>query len=140
VVLSVSAAGTGCAEPGLLTASPGELAWGEIDFTGWPADMPEGGYDPVQIVLTNSGEGEIEVTLAGFDFERLCLAGYSTVPTDLPTIAPGSTWLFDLGVCAYISEEGDRGTTVRGEIGLETNGENGVLVIPWSFMPVVQVR
>lgn len=129
-----------CRAPGSLQVDPDALDWGEVDFY---EEMPEGGYDPTTLTLTNTGERSLEVTLPGFDHEHLCLEGFTDDQEDvaLPTLEPGSTYLLVVGVCGYRVEgsSSERDTLVEGEITFTHGGEGSPVAVPFSFTPVKNI-
>jgi hypothetical protein len=123
----------GCGgKEGALVVSPAELAWGEVDFQ---REMPEGGHDPLELTITNDSESEVELKLAAFDFDRLCLPGFTAAPATITSLDAGGSYLLRVGVCGYSAEAGERDTEVRGELVFTADGAvDGVA--PWSFTPV----
>ena len=135
----------GCATPGVLEADPTSLDWGEVDFHNEEcmdctcAD----GCGLTQVLLTNSGEAEMEVSLLnGFDDEHLCIDGYTSSPNlSVGTLQPGEFFLLDVAVCGYLAGElnlpdESPARAVEGELLFQTNGDPSTLNIPFSFIPI----
>ena len=123
----------GCSgSEGELTALPSSLNWGEVDFH---SEMPEGGYGAQDLSLANTGEGDLELELSGFDFDLLCLQGFTESPASLGRLGPGQTYSLVVGVCNYVPENG-MGNQLDGTITVTHTGEGGELAVPWSFTPV----
>ncbi len=120
---------------GELSFSPPSISWGEINFA---EDPPEGGFDVLQIVVENTSDKDMEAQLSRFDFDHLCLLGFSSVPTALDTLGPGGTYALEVGVCGYSAENGERDGVVTGEIGVSAPEMDGEATASWSFTPVVR--
>jgi len=119
---------------GQLVADPDTIPWGEIDFQ---EDKPEGGYNAQTITLTNTGtEDTVNATVVAFDFDHLCLDGFSSIPIEIPELNPGSSYVLTVGVCDYNRETGERDDVITGEIGIEHDGTNSPTVISWQFVPI----
>ena len=117
-----------------ITPFPSSLNFGDVDFK---EDMPDGGYTPIELALTNTGAKETELEVISFDFEHLCLEGYNGVPASLSTLASGSTFTLLVSVCDYIEEAGERDDLLTGSIDIDY-GKNTVS-IPWSFTPILNI-
>ena len=122
----------GCKES-TLTALPAELVWVEIDFSQ-PASSD--GYDPQNIIIRNTGEKTVSAEIQAFDFELLCLSGFTELPVDLGELDIDNEFVLTVGVCNY-NEEGGRDVMVEGRI--ELGYGNETLEIPWSFTPVFNI-
>lgn len=119
------------AEPNL-DWSPTELDLGTVDFA---QDMPEEGYNPETVTITNVGEREdVVLEVADYDAERLCLPGFPdrTPPFELATVPPGLYALLNVAVCGQVA--GDLGQTITTEIRLTTSGEPTEIRIPVTFL------
>ena len=124
-------AATACGGPVNIIPEPGNLDFGTVDFS---ADMPDGGYAPITLNLTNAGEGEVEITLGSFPFDYLCIPGFTNDPVTLGTLAPTEVFSLDIGVCDY-DAEGGRGVERTGEIVIQADGFT--YPVPWRFTPEV---
>ena len=124
-----------------ISVTPSEVHFGEVDFRDWPTDMEPSGYDATSIEVTNDGERSVILTLTQADFDRLCLLGISEemVPHTYPALEPGRSLLVQVGVCAYMAEDGDRDTLIEGEIVLQSDKPSGEVSIPWSFTPTIEL-
>ena len=80
-----------------------------------------------------------ETRIRAFDFEHLCLTGFSSTPADLGEIPPEGTYSLQVAVCDYIEEEGERDSLIRGKIDLLHSGSEDPTQISWSFTPVLSV-
>ena len=101
--------------------------------------MPEEGYAATELSLNNTGEDPVTVSLEEFDFEHLCLQGFSSVPANLNEIPAGGAYVLVVGVCDYIEEQGERDSLVSAEIIVEHTGESSPLSIGWSFTPKLNI-
>ncbi len=124
-------------EEGVLVLEPPVIEWGEIDFQ---VTTPMYGHDPVQVDLVNEGTRDLNITVLGYDRERLCLEGYEGEDGafDLPTLSPDSRAVLKIGVCGYLTGATWReaGTEVRGRIHLMNDGADPVELLEYSFTPV----
>ena len=118
-----------------LTAFPSSLNFGEVDFH---QPMPDGGFSPLELSLTNTGEKDIDLTVVNFDFERLCLEGYTNTPASLSSLSPSSNFILLVSVCGYIEEAGERDDLLEGSIDIDY-GADELLSIQWSFTPVLNI-
>ena len=118
-----------------LTAFPSNLTFGDVDFY---QPMPDGGYSPLELSLTNTGEKEVDLEILTFDFERLCLEGYTSVPVPLNSLSPSSNFILLVSVCGYIEEAGERDDLLEGSIDIDYGGDE-LLSVPWSFTPVLNI-
>lgn len=118
-----------------LRFSPEELDFGEVDFS---EEMPEGGYSPLALRLTNESTKDLSLYITDFDFNHLCLLGFSDLPADLGSLSPDSSYSAMVSVCDYIEENGERDDLLQGTITVAYN-EKYTLSIPWSFTPILDV-
>lgn len=116
-----------------LTALPAEVHWGDIDFS---QSVPTEGFDPQNIIVRNTGEKAVAAEILSFDFDSLCLSGFTEPPIDLGELEPENEFILTLGVCGY-NEEGGRDVLVEGSIDISYGKET--LNIPWSFTPVFNI-
>ena len=123
-----------CSQPEV-TPFPSKLEFGEVDFQ---APMPEEGYQAMALDITNTGEKDVSLEILSFDFERLCLEGYTSVPASLSDLSPDSKFTLLISVCDYIEEAGERDDLLEGMIDIDYGGSD-VLQIPWSFTPVLNI-
>ena len=135
----------GCASPGILESDPAALDWGEIDFHN--DDCMDcscaDGCGLTQVLLTNTGEAELDITLpTGFDEDHLCIDGFTSSPNlGIGTLQPGEFFLLDVSVCGYLPGELNLpdetpARLVEGRLGFQTSGEPSTFDIPFSFVPV----
>lgn len=122
----------GC-QDSTLTALPAEIVWGDVDFS---LSAPSDGYDPQSVIVRNTGEKTVKAEIQGFDFELLCLSGFTELPVELGELEPDNEFILTIGVCNY-NEEGGRDIMVEGNI--EVGYDNETLDIPWSFTPVFNI-
>lgn len=127
-----------CGGEGQLQATPLSVFWTEVNFVGWPDDMPEGGYEPQVVTLTNLSKGRMDITIDGFDEDHLCVSGYSGSSIKLPGLAAGQTLQVPIGVCGYIVENGERGSLVRGTVHFQGNADADAADVSFQFTPVVE--
>ena len=118
-----------------VTPFPSSLDFGEIDFH---QTMPDDGYSPIELNLTNTGEKEVSLDVISFDFERLCLEGFTSVPAALNSISSNSTFTLLVSVCGYLEEAGERDDLLSGSIEIDY-GADTYLSVPWSFTPVLNI-
>ena len=118
-----------------VTAFPSTLAFGDVDFH---QPMPDGGYSPLELSLSNTGEKDVDLEIVSFDFERLCLEGYTNVPVSLNSLSPSSNFILLVSVCDYIEESGERDDLLEGTIDIDY-GADKLLSVPWSFTPVLNI-
>jgi hypothetical protein len=132
---------SGCGGELLVAVEPSEVHFGDVDFRDWPTDMPTGGYDATAVTITNDGDEIIDITLVSADFDRLCLLGITEqmLPYAYPPLGPGRSLLVQVGVCAYLAEEGDRDMLIEGEVLLQSDQPVGQVSLPWSFTPVINL-
>ena len=116
-----------------LTALPAEVAWGDIDFA---QSIPTDGYDSQDILIRNTGEKTVSAEILSFDFDLLCLSGFTEAPIDLGELEPDNEFILTVGVCGY-NEEGGRDVLVEGSIDISYDKDS--LNIPWSFTPVFNI-
>ena len=127
---------SGCGSKATLPLSPAEIGWGEVDFQ---QDQPEGGYDPQQLLIENTGDAEIEVELLSFDFGHLCLPGFDSAPASIGAVAAGESFSLFVGVCDYDPAAGERDTVVSGSIEVGVVDGEDVADAAWSFTPVENI-
>lgn len=123
-----------CGSPEVVfTISPSPVAFGEVDFD---VEMPEDGYDPIAVGLTNAGTADVVLGLADFDDTYVCVQGYShdLLPGTMGTVAPNSTYVLNIAICGYAP--GERGTEVSTDITISTDGSPATLTVPVTFTPV----
>ncbi len=126
-----------CAE-GDLAIEPVSLDWGEIDFQddGCRDCLCEAGCAPMDLVLTNAGEADLEVSLpAGMDADHLCPIGHDpSGPIELGVLESDASFILRIAVCGYLP--GERDTEVSGTVDIENDGVDTVIQVPWSFTPI----
>ena len=118
-----------------VTPFPSKLEFGEVDFQ---QPMPDEGYHAAELEITNTGDKEVSLEVIGFDFEHLCLEGYTSVPATLSSLSESSKFTLLVSVCDYIEEAGERDDLLTGDIVIDYGGEE-TLQIPWSFTPVLNI-
>ena len=129
-----------CSSDELISVSPSEITWNEINFAD---PVPEGGYDPFEMIITNTADHDVDISIVNFDWSHLCIQGYSeSSEMKLPTLAAGDAFVLRPSVCKYLPENGERDTNVTGNINLNgTSGRHSVSVaVPWQFTPVLQFQ
>jgi hypothetical protein len=119
---------------GQLGVFPTALDYGAVDFL---LEMPEEGYASTELLLTNTGEEPLTLTLLTLDLDHLCVPGFTSAPTALPDLDPGSSYSLFVGVCDYIEEDGERDSEVKGRIEIEGDNLPQLVAVPWSFTPVL---
>ncbi len=127
---------SGCGAKSTLSLSPAEIAWGEVDFQ---QDQPEGGYDPQQLLIENTGDAEVEVELLTFDFDHLCLPGFDSAPATIGAVAAGESFSLFVVVCDYDPAAGERDTEVSGTIEVGVVDGDAVAEAAFSFTPVERI-
>ena len=122
-----------------VNVEPSQVDFGTVDFRDYPSDMPAEGYGSTPVTVTNEGEKPIILTMERADHDRLCVLGISAamLPYEFPELDPGQSILVQLGVCAYLAEEGDRDTLIADEVILTSDKPPGQVSIPWSFTPTI---
>ncbi len=120
-----------------MTVSPALLNLGVVDFA---EEMPEEGYDPGQVSVTNVGKGEPQLALSGYDAEHICVVGFTgrELPVTLGALPEGSTYLLNIAPCGYIA--GERDTEVSTEVTLTTGGSPATVTIPVVFTPTLTIE
>ncbi len=121
-----------CTAPELIFL-PQELEFGDIDFS---EEMPDGGYAPMDLKITNESTKDTDIYITDFDFSRLCFQGFSELPIDLGSLNPDSSYSAVVSVCNYIEENGERDDLLEGSIIIEYN-DKYTHSLPWSFTPVL---
>ena len=122
-----------CGGDSALSVSPERIDWGEIDFQ---SAAPEGGFSPRSIAVTNGGKGPATLQLDSFDFERLCLPGFTSVPAEIGEVAAGEDFTLEVGVCGYDSAAGERDQLISGQLRISDTDSGDEVVVEWSFTPV----
>ncbi|MDP2317374.1 MAG: hypothetical protein Q8P41_31105 [Pseudomonadota bacterium] len=122
-----------CAPARGLEFDPAQLDFGEVDFTG---EMPDTGYALLSVSVTNPGTRTETIALPAYDDDHLCLVGFGTqdFPVDLGDLAPGATYVLQVGVCAYVS--GEVGSLVETGLEVDSDGPSGTINLPIAFTPV----
>ncbi len=120
-----------------ITVSPATLNLGVVDFAN---EMPEEGYTPGQVSLTNAGKGEPMLALASYDPEHICVVGFTgrDLPVTLGALPEGSTYLLNIAPCGYIA--GERDAEVTTDVTVTTGGSPATIVIPVSFTPTRTIQ
>ena len=121
---------------GELTAFPSQIQWGDVDFQ---SSMPEDGYDAQNIMLTNTGTANIELSLDDYDDIHICLKGLDGAQ-ELGMLEADTTYSLLVGACGYQPEKGERDTEQTGVISITHSGANSPVTIPWSFTPVLVIQ
>ena len=117
---------------GSLEITPNPVVWGEVDFhAGEDCEPEDGGCDPLDVVLRNAGDGDLELaSTAGFDGDHVCVDGHAAdTALDLGTLPPAASVILTMSVCGY--EPGERDSEVTGSITFD-GGES----LDWSFTPI----
>jgi hypothetical protein len=121
--------------PPEVTPFPSSLDFGEVDFQ---ETMPDDGYHAMELEITNTGDKDVSLEVIAFDFEHLCLQGYTTVPATLSSLSQNSKFTLLISVCDYIVEAGERDNLLSGNIEIDYGADTS-LQIPWSFTPVLNI-
>ena len=100
--------------------------------------MPDEGYDAQTVTVKNTGEEELDVILQSFDFNLLCLDGFTAAPVLVPTLDPGSSYVFTVGVCGY-DEEAGRDVETSGSLDFAADGLDGTQSVSWSYTPTIDL-
>ena len=118
---------------GQLSVSPTNIAWGDVDFQ---QTLPTEGYDPQTITVVNEGSRDLDITVVGFDTDRLLLGALlvQEQPPVLGTLQPDQTVLLTASVVDYL--DGERDTEVTGAFSLDADGLGEPVEITWSFTPI----
>lgn len=121
-----------CTADYVVTVSPSTLNLGVVDFA---VEMPEEGYTPGQVSLTNDGKGTPVLALAEVDADYVCVVGFTgrDLPIPLGELPEGSTYLLNIAACGYLP--GDRDSEVTTEVVVSTDGTPATIRIPVSFTP-----
>ena len=126
----------GCAS-GELTAFPSQITWGDVDFQ---SSMPETGYDTKNIILTNTGTTNIELSLEVYDDVHICLDGLDASSQSLGSLEPEQSYSLLVGACGYQPDQGERDKEITGSITISHTGANSPTEIAWSFTPVLIIE
>jgi hypothetical protein len=110
------------------------LDFGTIVFS---TDMPNGGYNPLELKITNEGTKDVDISITDFDTAHLCLAGFESFPIELDPISSDSSYSLMVSVCDYIEEDGERDDLLEGAIQIEYGKLSRS--IPWSFTPTLDL-
>ena len=128
-----------CSSDPLISLNPDSVSWGEINFA---EATPSDGYAPTQVVVFNESEEEIALSLTSFDWDHLCLVGFSNSgeTLELATLTGQTSFVVQLSVCNYNPDQGERDTEVSGQFLLQAEQEKKTteLALPWSFTPVLR--
>lgn len=116
---------------------PDVVDFGEIDFMHHPGDMPSGGYNQTEIVVTNKGDGDATVEVTELDWDHLCVEGFTDTPIVLPTLAKNESYILLVGVCDYDAAAGERDTLVSGSIPFAGDDVDNTATAEWSFTPTI---
>lgn len=122
----------GCGPSVVIEVSPAEVDLGTVDFA---VEMPEEGYNPTAVTLTNVGTADTTITVTDDDPDHLCLQGFSTfdAPYDLGDIPAGGSYTFEIAACGQL--QGEMDTEVATEVRLSASGGDPV-VVPVRFLSV----
>lgn len=119
-------------EPVVFTLSPETLDYGVVDF---PPEMPGDAYATQQLSVTNTGETDGVLELPEPDPDIFCIAGFTTqdFPAPVGTVGPGSTYVFNVGLCGY--PPGDAGSEVTETFDIWTDGDPDTITVTVKFTP-----
>lgn len=120
-----------CATEPDLDWFPTSIDLGTVDFA---QPMPDEGYEPVTVTITNVGEDEVVLTVAGYDDDHLCLPGFpgARAPFELSRVPGGLYALLSVAACGQLA--GDIDQTITSELRLTTTGEPPEIVLPVTFV------
>ena len=109
------------------------LEWASIDFH---QELPDSGYDPLPITITNVSNNDIVITIRNLDEERLKLTGFLDLssPPTLPPMSPSSSASISLGVISYVP--GELESTIEGAFTIDPGDGLESIDIPWSYTPI----
>jgi hypothetical protein len=122
-----------CSSPEI-SFSTESLDFGTIDFS---IEMPDGGYNPLELKITNQGAKEVDISIIDFDTSHLCLAGFESFPVELDPLPSESYSSLMVSVCDYIEENGERDDLIEGILQIEYDKLSSS--IPWSFTPTLDL-
>jgi hypothetical protein len=114
--------------------TPQFLDWGEVDFQ---QEMGTSGYEPQTMIITNTGEKDVDIQLVGFPSDRLLLGVAqlaSDDPPTLPTLPPTASHQFTIGVQSY--ELGEQTTLVEGSFDVTAEGVKEPITVNWQYVPI----
>lgn len=97
--------------------------------------MPADGYGSTELAIENGGAGTAQLVLEGFDFERLCLPGFSSTPAEIGEVKSGQRFSLFVGVCGYDAAAGERDLELSGELLFRDAETDEALAVPWTFTP-----
>lgn len=121
-----------CGGEPVINFSPARLDFGTVDFA---EEVPEGGFAPIALTVRNDGDRDLEWSLTTLDAQRLCIPGIGEAPATLPTLTADAAQTYEIGVCGYVPEAGDRDTLVTGSVSFDIDGSS--FSVPWGFTPVL---
>jgi hypothetical protein len=121
-----------CTADYVITVSPATVNLGVVDFA---VEMPDEGYTPTQVSLTNAGKGTPVLALASYDPDHICVVGFTgrDLPISLGELPEGSTYLLNIAACGYLA--GERDSEVSTDVVVSTDGSPGTVTIPVRFTP-----
>lgn len=121
-----------CSSEPDITVSPAEVDLGTVDFA---MEMPEEGYAPQPVTLSNVGKHDVTLTMLVDDPDHLCVQGFTTYepPYEMGVLPSGMDYVFQVAACDY--EAGERDSEVETSLTVGTDAEPASIVIPVTFIP-----
>jgi hypothetical protein len=128
--------GCGGDESGSIHLIPDTLSFGEVDFV---EVMPAEGYGAQYVEIHNVGDARLNITIPGFDGDRICLEGFEDPEKtiELPELASGQLYALKVGICGY--QAGELTSEVTDSITLNTDGNPATSQIVYTYTPVTNI-
>ena len=122
--------------PVVIELTPATLAFGEVDFV---EAMPDEGYGAQYVEIRNVGEENLDITIPGFDGDRICLEGFDDPDQtiNLPTLSSQQLYALKIGICGYLP--GELTSEVTGTIRLDNDSQQGSVELVYTYTPVTNI-
>jgi hypothetical protein len=122
-----------CAPDVELSVTPASLDFGDVDFA---VEMPEEGYDPLEVSVTNIDKDDHEVWIVADDPDHLCVQGFpdARAPYLLGTVPDGASYDLSIAVCAY--DPGDRDSEYAATVAFATETDSEPVAVDVVFVPI----
>lgn len=122
--------------PVVIELAPETLTFGEVDFV---ETMPDEGYGAQYVEIRNIGEDKLNITIPGYDGDRICLEGFEDpdATITLPTLASQQLYALKIGICGY--EPGELTTEVSDTLRLDSDSEQGTVELVYTYTPVTDI-